>query len=83
MLWGKECTVHIGACFSGGSREAPAAKIQISDVLSKYSIEESQHTTTVCTPVPAPRGTTFSKVETDNAACDQGGNYHSFRSGLG
>ena len=24
MLWGKECTVHMGACFSGGSRDAPA-----------------------------------------------------------
>ena len=24
MLWGKECRVHIGACFSGGSRLAPA-----------------------------------------------------------
>ncbi|KAF5759524.1 hypothetical protein HanXRQr2_Chr16g0742291 [Helianthus annuus] len=23
MLCGNECTVHIGACFSGGSREAP------------------------------------------------------------
>ena len=25
MLWGKECRVHMGACFSGGSRDAPAA----------------------------------------------------------
>lgn len=24
MLWGKECSVHMGACFSGGSRLAPA-----------------------------------------------------------
>lgn len=24
MLWGKECRVHMGACFSGGSRDAPA-----------------------------------------------------------
>lgn len=28
MLWGKECSVHIGACFSGGSRLAPAAARQ-------------------------------------------------------
>lgn len=26
MLWGKECRVHMGACFSGGSRLAPAGK---------------------------------------------------------
>lgn len=26
MLWGKECSVHIGACFSGGSRLAPAGR---------------------------------------------------------
>ena len=25
MLCGKECTVHMGACFSGGSLDAPAA----------------------------------------------------------
>lgn len=24
MLCGKECTVHMGACFSGGSLDAPA-----------------------------------------------------------
>ncbi len=26
MLWGKECSVHMGACFSGGSRLAPAGE---------------------------------------------------------
>ena len=26
MLWGKECRVHMGACLSGGSLEAPAGR---------------------------------------------------------
>ena len=30
MLCGKECTVHMGACFSGGSLDAPAACSQSS-----------------------------------------------------
>ena len=25
MLWGNECRVHMGACFSGGSRDAPVS----------------------------------------------------------
>lgn len=28
MLWGKECSVHMGACFSGGSLDAPVQAAQ-------------------------------------------------------
>lgn len=38
MLWGKECTVHMGACFSGGSRDAPAINVKMLILYLLYAV---------------------------------------------